>query len=167
MAGDERQQPFPADVYPNLPKAIPPHVLQTRRSMSQAVLMSTASTVIGAIMAAAGAVYYGSKFHSVYWSNRDCFNAAGYCDYVDVGGEHHRVYSQTGIFFGVLAAICLVFAAALLLLARRTRHRYGAKTAEYPTGTAYRGDSFEITEQVGPPPLLRHQPRSPGPSEPH
>lgn len=134
--------------------------------MTRAVLMSTMGTVIGAIMAAAGAVYYGSKFHSVYWSNRDCFNAAGYCVYVDAGGEHHRVYSQAGIFFGVVAAICLVFAAALLLLARRTWHRYGAKTAEYPTGTAYRGDSFEITEQVGPAPLLRHQTRSPGPSEP-
>ena len=56
MAGDERQQPVPADVYPNLPKAIPPQAPKTRRSMSLAVLISTASTLVGALISAAWAV---------------------------------------------------------------------------------------------------------------
>ncbi|MCB0946139.1 MAG: hypothetical protein KDB49_14695 [Mycobacterium sp.] len=166
MAGDERQQPVPADVYPNLPKAIPPQAPKTRRSMSLAVLISTASTLVGALISAAWAVYFGMMFYGDYWSNRDCFNAGGYCDYVDAGGEDHRVYSQNGIFFGVVAAICLVSAIALLLLARRTWHRYGIKADGYAIGTAHGPDSFEVTEQVGPPPLLRYQPRPPAAPEP-
>ena len=55
--------------------------------MSLAVLISTASTLVGALISAAWAVYFGMMFYGDYWSNRDCFNAGGYCDYVDAGGE--------------------------------------------------------------------------------
>ncbi len=149
-------------------------VALTQRSMKTALRVHASGLAVTAFMFAAGVPTFGAMFYHRYWRWRDCFNNAGVCYFTDSSGESHIRFARDGAYFGTLTGVCVTGAVILALLAWRAFRRSRAPQAAHngaltaPVDPAIgAAESFSLTKQVGPPPLLSRSQRHLTPPRPH